>query len=162
MIQLLKSFDAMNKFLLAALGCAVVMIAGCSVDRGLPQTQPHLPFTVAERYFVKNNVSVVPVVFKDKASFEKVFGMASFMGKNGLPTPIDFEKSFVIAVAEPETDHSTELMPVSLSKGDNGLVFTYEAQIGEKMTYRMRPSMAIIVDKTLQAPVTVERKEVRK
>ena len=124
--------------------------------------QPQLPFDVAERYFVKNNVSVVPVVLKDKASFEKVFGMAAIMGKNGVPTPIDFEKSFVIAVAEPETDLSTVLEPVSLVKNDQGLVFTYEAQIGEKMTYRIRPSMAIIVDKTLEAPVSVKRNEVRK
>lgn len=138
------------------------MIAGCSADRGLSQMQPQLPFDVAERYFVKNNVSVVPVVLKDKASFEKVFGTAAFMGKNGVPTPIDFEKSFVIAVAKPETDLSTVLEPVSLVKNDQGLVFTYEAQIGEKMTYRIRPSMAIIVDKTLEAPVSVKRNEVRK
>lgn len=84
------------------------------------------------------------------------------MGKNGVLTPIDFEKSFVIAVAEPETDLSTVLEPVSLVKNDQGLVFTYEAQIGEKMTYRIRPSMAIIVDKTLEAPVSVKRNEVRK
>lgn len=47
------------------------MIAGCSADRGLSQMQPQLPFDVAERYFVKNNVSVVPVVLKTRPLLRK-------------------------------------------------------------------------------------------
>ena len=42
--------------------------------------------------------------------------MATVMGANGKPTPIDFNKQFVIAVINNETDISTSFTPIKLEK----------------------------------------------
>ncbi|MCH5600301.1 lipoprotein [Niabella ginsengisoli] len=55
-------------------------------------------YKIAEKYFIKNDVTAVPSSVKDQAEFDTYFGAASVMGENGTPTKIDFSKEYVIIV----------------------------------------------------------------
>ena len=64
-----------------------------------------LSYTVANNYFVKNNVNdLANSKITTREEFDNLFGMAATMGSNGTPTSIDFENQYVIAVIEPDTD----------------------------------------------------------
>ncbi|PHS07053.1 MAG: hypothetical protein COA88_09510 [Kordia sp.] len=109
-----------------------------------------IPFVVAKNYFVNNSIKQLdnPKIETEK-KFNKIFGMATTMGKNGKPTKIDFSKQYVIAVLKPDTDSSTTIEPESLQKNAKGeIVFTYKYKTGEKQTYTTLPNIAIIVDKS--------------
>ncbi|MFN7312406.1 MAG: hypothetical protein ACK5UI_02890 [Bacteroidota bacterium] len=109
-----------------------------------------IPFTLAKNYFVNNTVEKLdnPKIETAK-TFNKIFGMATTMGKDGKPTEIDFDKKYVIAVILPETDLMTSIYPISLQKDENGkITLTYKTVVGEKQSYRTRPSFEIIVDRT--------------
>ena len=112
-------------------------------------SEREVPFQEAENYFIKNNIKkIVSPIIRSQKVFEKIFGEAPVMGKNGEPTKINFKKQFVLVADKPETSYSTEMKCVSLKKNKVGnLVFTYEIKIGEKQTYTIRPFLLIVVDK---------------
>ncbi|PSK91516.1 hypothetical protein [Taibaiella chishuiensis] len=119
-----------------------------------------VPYTVAEGYFVKNTVKPGPLPaprITTQQDFDNIFGAAAHMGKNGMPTAIDFAKQFVIAVVADETDMATELKPISLKKetGDQ-LVFTYETIKGAKQSYTIRPVLMVVVDNTHMGTVVLK------
>jgi hypothetical protein len=115
-----------------------------------------IPFTLADHYFVRNDVSAYGnKVITTKKQFFEFFGMGAVMGKNGLPTAIDFSKQYVIAVIKPETFNSAELKAVTLRRDQRGnIVFTYRYKVGEKQTYSIVPCLIVIVDKTASGKVT--------
>ncbi len=122
-----------------------------------------VPFSVAERYFVKNTVQgEVPTEITTEAEFNNLFGMAAVMGDKGRPTPVDFTKQFVIAVVKPATDYTTKLVPVSLQRTAHGeLHFTYTMEIGEKQSYSTRPALIIVVDKSDAGKVLLTEENVK-
>lgn len=74
----------------------------------------------AKNYFIKNsypekNLHLLKIT--ESEVFENIFGMATLMGKNGQPTPIDFSKSFVIALID-DTNNTTEKLTVKSIKKD--------------------------------------------
>lgn len=115
-----------------------------------------VPYATVNNYFVRNDADSVPTVITSEAQLEQYFGMAAYMGKGGEPTEIDFSKRFVIAVALPETDISTEIYPASLTGDANReLVFTCRMESGDRQSYTIRPFTMIMVDKQYEAPVRV-------
>lgn len=156
----------MNKLALTLTLSACALISACNTTKKVDNEQKDsakvsanetktveqssdIAYAVAEHYFVKNTVkefSKDPKI-TTAVKFNEIFGMAPVMGPSGKPTPIDFEKQYVIAIVEPETDYSTSIKPVSLQKSGGEIVFTYKVEKGEKQTYRIRPALAIIVDK---------------
>ncbi len=116
-----------------------------------------IPYTVANRYFVRNDVKKLPNgKIASQKDFEANFGMATVMGEDGKPTEIDFAKQYVIAVSKPVTNKDTEIVPVSLkSDGDGGLVFTYRLKVGETRSYSILPSLVVIVDKKYKGHVSL-------
>ena len=108
-----------------------------------------VPFMEAHNYFVRNDVTEpVPAKIGSLDEFERYFGMAAFMGKNGQPTPIDFEKQFAIAVVLPETNHSTELHAESLTADGSKLIFIYSVDVAsEENTWTQVPMLLILVDR---------------
>ncbi|PRY35943.1 hypothetical protein CLV58_11371 [Spirosoma oryzae] len=135
-----------------------------STARHLPQIKAvappmvTVPFTVIQRYFVKNTVKNAPANprIDDRATFDKLFGAAAVMGTNGLPTSIDFANQSVIAVISPETNRATELLPVSLVKrADGKLVFSYRKKTGATQTYTTRPFLAVLIDKHVTGTVVL-------
>lgn len=119
-----------------------------------------IPFEEVKNYFFRNNAEIPEIPLIDSSEqFESLFGAAAFMGKGGQPTSIDFNKEFVIAVVNPVTDCSTELVPESLRKEDGELVFTYLETIGEQQSWTMQPVLLVKVDRKYRAEaVRLERR----
>lgn len=121
-----------------------------------------IPFTVAERYFVKNTIKgkIDKPKIETQEEFDKVFGAATAMGKDGIPTKIDFTKQYVIAVVKPDTNIETFLSAVSLQKAsDDKIIFTYKITKGKKQSFTSSVSLAIIVEKSFTGDV--ELKEIK-
>lgn len=117
-----------------------------------------IPYTVAKNYFVKNSVTdTVACKITTRNEFDRLFGMATIMGENGKPTPVDFDKEYVIAVIRPVTDSSTTLIPVSLEKTkEDAILFSYKTETGKKQTYSVHPCLIIVVDKRYNGTVTIQ------
>lgn len=133
---------------------SIVVFLGCQ-----DSSKKEIPFTVAENYFVKNTVDELKTPkFTDEEAFEQVFGTATTMGESGKPTPINFSKEFVVAVALPETKKETAIRPVKLVEEDDKLVFSYHKEEGEEMSHSIKPALLIIVDKKYEKEVVVVEK----
>lgn len=140
-------------FISIAVMCCT-FFCGCHTSQRLATT---IPYTVADRYFVRNDVSgLPPATIVSAEEFEKYFGMAAVMGPNGQPTKIDFNKSFVICVALEPTDIDTNLSVISLTDMNSKLVLRYAIKRGKKMSYTSQPLLLLIVDKKHEKPVVLE------
>ena len=107
-----------------------------------------IPYEEVKNYFFRNDAAVPENPKIDSAEqFGALFGAAAFMGKGGKPTPVDFDKEFVIAVVNPITDCLTELAPESLTREGGALVFAYRETVGEKQTWSMQPVLLVKVDR---------------
>ena len=94
-------------------------------------------------YYVFNSATDVPALIKTEEMFNDYFGAAAFMGKNGMPTPIDFSKEVVIAVVLPETNFPTTIEPIRLTKKDKRLVLYYSVKEDLPVSFTMRPMLLI-------------------
>lgn len=105
-------------------------------------------YEVAKNYYFKKGqqIPASPKITSDD-EFDKLFGMATVMGKDGKPTSIDFTKQFVLAIVLPVTDTATEINPVKVEVKSDSLFYTYEVKTGEKQTFSIRPVSIIILDK---------------
>ncbi len=108
-----------------------------------------VPYTTLENYYVRNDVDCSKqqrLIIDNKRDFEAFFGMAATMG--GLPTEVNWNKQFVIALVQPETKRATSVTPVNVKVADNGvMVFSYQVKKGDKMSHTMVPFTAVAVDK---------------
>lgn len=141
----------MNRVVLIIVAAvSALMLSACSEK---------VPYTVADHYFLKNDVTgEVPSKLSNRADFEKYFGMAAVMGVNGLPSPIDFDNQYVIAVTLPQTNKNTEISPVSLTRGkDHKVVFKYKVELGDDMSYSINPILVIIVNKEFDGDVVLKQ-----
>jgi len=141
----------MNRVVLIIVAAvSALMLSACSEK---------VPYTMADHYFLKNDVTgEVPSKLSNRADFEKYFGMAAVMGVNGLPSPIDFDNQYVIAVTLPQTNTNTEISPVSLTRGkDHKVVFKYKVELGDDMSYSINPILVIIVNKEFDGDVVLKQ-----
>ena len=138
-----------------------LILVGCTTNKPAEANIENVPFEVAKNYFFKNN-QTIPASPKitTKEAFDQLFGMAAFMGKDGQPTPIDFDKQFVLAIVLPVTDIATEIIPMKVEiKGDQ-LFYSYEVKTGEQQSFSIQPVSIIILDKQFENhEVVEERKE---
>ena len=108
-----------------------------------------VPYTTLDNYFVRNDVDCSKqqrLIFDNQRDFEGYFGMAATMG--GLPTEINWNKQYVVALVLPETNRATSVEPVSVKvANDNIMVFSYHVKKGDKMSHKMVPFTAVAVDK---------------
>ena len=105
-------------------------------------------FQIAKNYFFKNDQKIPanPKITTEE-EFNKLFGMATTMGKDGMPTDIDFSKQYVLAIVLPQTDMATEIVPVKVEAKGDKLYYTYDVKVGEKQTFTIQPVSIIIIDK---------------
>ena len=129
----------MKRFLLFLAG--IMALVSCTGPKDVPYTE-------LEHYFFKNGQDIPdnPIIDSEEA-FVSLFGMAPILGESGKPTPIDFEKEFVIAVVNPVTEFHTEVKPVSLRMENGELVFTYNETVGEKQSWSMQPILLVKVSR---------------
>lgn len=132
----------MKKLIFAMLTMLGITSACCQ------QNFENIPYVEAKNYFVRNDVTDVPTKITTQEDFDKYFGMAAFMGKDGEPTKIDFENQYVLALTAPETDKETTLEVKSLKKEDGKIVLTYNQQTDtESRSFTIRPLLMLLVDK---------------
>ena len=105
-------------------------------------------FEVAKNYFFKNGQEIPSSPKITTAEeFGKLFGMATTMGEDGKPTPIDFTKQFVLAIVLPVTNLGTEITPDRLEEKGDTLFYFYDAKVGEAQSYSTQPISLVILDK---------------
>ena len=115
-----------------------------------------VPFTIANRYFVSNKYKdgdLKNPKISDQEQFDELFGMATIMGPNGKPTPIDFSRQYVVTVIGELTGRGTEISPVSLKQQADTILLSYKMTEHEKSMVTIRPVLLIIVDNKYQGEV---------
>jgi hypothetical protein len=129
----------------------IAILTLCSISISFAQSKSDIPFIQAKNYFVKNSYKSMEIKqskILSQKEFDEIFGMACLMGNEGKPTPVDFNKQFVIIVVNKETNNSTELVPISLKKEKkNKLVFDYQIKTGKDQSFVSQACLIIIVDK---------------
>ena len=128
---------------------ATLLLCSCASKKN-----GNVAYVEAHGYFVRNDVTdIVPSYYTSQAEFDSVFGCAAMMGKDGMPTKIDFNKSNVIAVVGKETSRPTEYSPVSLKLRNDTIYLRYSIKKDISTSYIMVPSMLLIIDKPTKVPV---------
>ena len=141
-----KPFGIIAGIILAS----VLMLLGSCSPSG------NVPYDTVRNYFFRNDATVpASPKISSQEQFDSLFGAAAFMGKDGQPTSIDFDRQFVIAVVLPETDIETTLEPLSLTRSGGELTFTYVKKEGGKVSYTMRPLLLVAVDKAHETETVV-------
>jgi len=129
----------------------IAILTLCSISISFAQSKSNIPFIQAKNYFVKNSYKSKEIKqskILSQKEFDEIFGMACLMGNDGKPTPVDFNKQFLIMVVYKETNISTDLIPISLKKEKkNKLVFDYQIKTGKEQSFVSQPCLIIIVDK---------------
>jgi hypothetical protein len=109
-----------------------------------------VPYTLARNYYRRtdNIEDVLPLKITSEEELLRYFGYAAVMGRNGEPTKIDFEESFVIPIMLPQTDRETEIIIKGLYHSRPGsLTLAFETVSGEQaLGYTMLPFELLIVD----------------
>lgn len=142
------------KKLLSIVAAAVFMVS-C----GMTNKAKQVDYTEAHGYFVRNDAPSQPSCYYDsKEAFDNVFGSVAVMGKNGMPTRIDFARQSVIAVIGRETNRPTKYIPVSLMLQAGTLYLKYNVEEAAPTTSTMVPLLLLVVDKAYASPnVKLER-----
>lgn len=109
-----------------------------------------VPYREAKHYFVKNSYTadhLIEIKIGTQEDFDKLFGMATTMGKDGKPTAINFEDQFVIAVIGEETSRNARITPSELEQVGEKIILSYVVSRGEPQSSTIRPLLLLIVDK---------------
>ncbi|VTP97407.1 hypothetical protein [Sphingobacterium daejeonense] len=115
-----------------------------------PEAGADVPFTEARNYFVNNTVGEDKngtLKIETQEAFNELFSPATTMGEGGMPTEIDFNKQFVIAVISPTSDLNPSIDSLSLKKINSDLVLEFKETMGDKQSFSTRPAAILIVDK---------------
>ena len=139
-----------NIFSLMSLGLFLLVLAACDSKPVMTE----VPYTKLQNYFFRNDAQIPTNPKIDtQEQFDSLFGMATLMGPNGQPTPVDFERQFVVSVVLPVTNQQTELYGEHLYAykdllGKSNLYFWYSANRGsDTLSYTMQPILLIAVDR---------------
>lgn len=126
-----------------AMAAAVFMQMACGVAKG----SSDVSYEEAHGYFFRND-AVMPAspLISTQEAFDSLFGAAATMGKNGMPTEIDFEKQSAVAVVLPETNVLTDISIAGIVRNGSGLGLKYSVRRGEKMSYTIRPVAIVVVE----------------
>ena len=142
-----------KRYSLMAIIVMMLVLSACSGKvANLSQNETPAPkevsFEVAKHYFLNRGQEIPgnPKITTQE-EFSKLFGMAAVMGKDGMPTKIDFSKQFVVALVRPITNIEEEIIPVKVEEIGDTLRYTYEIKTGEEQSYSMQPLSIIILDK---------------
>jgi hypothetical protein len=163
----------MTKLFLAIAATACLALGACKTNNkpenkdGAQVQNPNtyemrpmdLPFSVAENYFLKNDVTEIANPKIERAEvFNSYFGMATTM--NSKPTPIDFDVQYVVAVMQPATDVMTAIKPVSLKRiSPRQIELAYKIEKGEKLSYTMTPNLIVVVDRSNDGMIVLKEEK---
>ncbi len=133
------------------------LILSCTSSK--PTGTSEVPYTIAQNYFVKNDVKENNA-FKitSQAELDASYGIGRTMSDNSKPTVIDFSKSFAIAVLAPVSDEISGIRIEYLQKGKDSLFLQYKIEKGQKQSFSTRQTKLLIVDKQYDLPLSVSEK----
>ena len=118
-----------------------------------------ISYKEAHNYFVRNDVTnYSPRLIQSSEELSQYFGQATFMGKGGMPTNIDFTKYNVVAIIEPETNVDTQIKITSIKKqGDKIFVEYNVVKSGEKRSYSTVPCLLVQIEKKYGTGITFQK-----
>ncbi len=141
-------------------GClAILFFASCETKKKSQNTNEEkhqtiktkkIQFEELNRYFVKN--SELPSELRTKKissqeEFDKTFGAATVMGKNGKPADLNFDKDIVLAVYGPSTTKKTDIKADRLEYGNNILTLHYNVTEGAEQSFSTKPLLLLKISK---------------
>lgn len=148
----MKSYSIL--FSVTLLTLFLVTLVACDPK---PQ-ETEVPYTELKNYFFRNDAEIpANPKIETREKFDSLFGMATVMGTEGLPTDVDFERQFVIAVVLSVTNQQTELDGERLFAwkdllGYSNLEFDYSViRDSDTLSYTMQPVLLIAVDRRYDA-----------
>jgi hypothetical protein len=142
-----------SKFILIMVGTVLMLLFSCGTHKVANIELRNVEFEVARNYYFSGD-AIVPAnpIVATREQFERLYGAAAVMGKDGAPTAIDFEHQFVIGIVLPLTNDETEVVPTHLTTDGKTLVLYYKVNIGARnMSSTMRPMALVVVDKRFLA-----------
>lgn len=129
---------------------AIILLFSCGMtSTNVNNTSSSLPFVVAKGYFVKNTFStdsIQCVIIRNKEQLDSLLGIATTMGKDGMPTHIDFQQQYAIACIHPDTDSMVQLNTRELIMNDDRLTLRLAVIRGEKQSYTIVPLQLLVVE----------------
>ena len=138
-----------------AVGVLLLLCCNCSfmdkmfAAQKIDDVATPIPFTTLENFYVRNDVDCSKtqrLIIDNQQDFEEYFGMAATMGN--LPTQINWNKQYIVAVILPETNRATSVNPVAVKVTDNKcMVFSYDVKKGDRISHKMVPFTAVAIDK---------------
>lgn len=164
-----------NKITIATIFLAAILVVSCKPkiaeensnqteiisNENIEKTSKPIQYTEAKHYFVKNthiNNKVEELKITDSEEFHRIFGMATVMGKDGMPTPIDFSKQYVLAVVGLPTELSTTLKLIDVKQENESIIVNYQLKEGEKQSYTTHPSLVVLVNQEFKGEPKFQRK----
>ena len=145
--------------IILAVGTLLLMCCNCSfmdkmyAAQKIDNVATPIHYTTLENYYVRNDVDCSKqrrLIFDNEQDFEAFFGMVATMG--GLPTAVNWNKQYVVAIVLPETKRATAIEPIAVKVAeDNVIVFSYHVKKGDKMAHSMVPFTAVAIDKPASA-----------
>ena len=123
-------------------------LAACSGRKQAKNDVEQISYHEARNYFLNLGQEVaVGQKITNEQDFNRYFGMAAYMGKDGEPTGVDFDNEFVLPIVLPETDCETEIIDVALSGNASVINLDYKIKVGAKRDFFTRPIKLLVVDK---------------
>lgn len=137
-----------------ALYIAIIIIAttlcSCNSLKKIEAQAYPISYTELQNYFVLNDMvgkKAQNVIIDNEQQFRRYFGDAAVMGRNGMPTHVDFKTQYVLAVILPVTNRATVVIPGEISQVGNTVIVNYSVRKGSKQSYSVIPFAAVAIDK---------------
>lgn len=137
----------MLRTLLMSAFCVALTACGRQTESVTAPVVNEVAFSEAFHYFVKAEADSVPSKVLTAEEFDRYFGATATMGADGKPTPIDFDKEFVIAVTMGPTDTSVDFEVNSLTLDDKTLTLDVSHTRGQPLPYTVQPLLLLTVDR---------------
>lgn len=142
----------MRKFItIMAVVAVALLCCQCTTSKELRQAKKgakEVPFTELKNYYVRNNMRYdrpQHIIIDNQQDFDAYFGAAAVMG--GLPTDVNWNKQYVIAVILPVTNHATMVTPLEVKQSPGNVIFKYQVYRGGKTSYTLMPFAAVALNK---------------
>ncbi len=100
-------------------------------------------------YFVRNDVAdYSPRLIQSDEEMERYFGAAAVMGKDGMPTDVDFSRYNVVALLHPETYIETSIKVSSIRLQGSKVFVRYTVdRTGTPGSYSTVPFLLLQIEK---------------
>jgi hypothetical protein len=129
-----------------------------------PLGKTKVVYTIATNYFLNNETPIAGdyAIAETQEEFLKLAGYAASMGNNGKPTPIDFNKQFVLILKGADTTVDGKIMVKSLTKNGKNLAVNYEIEYGEKLSYTANTFTILIINKKDNGKINFNKRVITK